>query len=63
MEIRIVNVSYLGDLYRFYVSRNGDIVEVRLYVDMSTAFTLLQQDDIPGEVLDQFETKYMYENK
>jgi hypothetical protein len=59
MEISIINVPYLGDLYRFYVSADGTVHEVRLYLDMATAYKLLDVDQIPDEVMKQFEHKFL----
>ena len=48
--INIVNIPYLGDLYRLYVDEAGEIIEIRIYEEMATAYRLCEFDNLPTEV-------------
>ena len=58
MAINIVNVPYLGDLYRLYVDDIGDVIEVRVYEDMGTAYRVVHYDDLSRAVKQIIESKY-----
>lgn len=58
-NITIINVPYLGDLFRFYVDTAGTIVAVHFFVNMGTSHKELDDDEIPPQVMSIFETKYV----
>jgi len=57
--ISIINVPYLGDLYRFFVTPNGDVVAIHFFANMTTAHKELDEEDVPHQVTQLFEMKYM----
>jgi hypothetical protein len=57
MEIKIYNVIHTGDLYRFYVSEQDDVLAVRCYPLMGTQFHEVNLDDLDHEIKDKLETK------
>lgn len=58
-SITIINVPYLGDLYRFYVDSAGAIIAVHFFPLMQTSHKVVEDDEIPHQVMLMFETKYV----
>jgi len=52
-------VTYLGDLYRFYTDESGEVLHVYFYAMMGTSEQEMDLDEIPPEVIEQFETAFM----
>lgn len=59
METKCYNVVCYGDLYRIYVSSEGEIVAVHRYILMGTQHEVLEFDELPQEVVEKFETLYL----
>jgi hypothetical protein len=58
-NISIINVPYLGDLYRFFVTPTGDLLAIHFFANMSTSHKELDEEDVPHQVIQLFEMKYM----
>ncbi len=57
MEIRIYNVIYTGDLYRFYLDESGEVLVVRCYPLMGTQYHEVNYDDLSHEIINKLESK------
>lgn len=59
MEIKQLTVVCFGDLYRFYVDGDGEIIAVHFFPFMGTQSQTVEYDDLPQDVKDKFEAKYV----
>lgn len=59
MALREYIVAYLGDLYRFYLDESGEVVHVFFYADMGTREKELDAEEVPRDVIEELERKYL----
>ena len=57
--LKEIKVIYLGDLYRFYTDGSGEVACILFYPMMGTMEQVVEWDDVPEEVITQYENLYL----
>lgn len=58
MDIKQFNIVCFGDLYRFYVDDQSNVIAVHYYPFMGTQHEVIRNiEDVPQEVIDKLESK------
>ena len=59
MMLKETKVIYLGDLYRFYTDELGEVSVIMFYPMMGTMEMAVEWEDVPQEVITQYENLYL----
>jgi hypothetical protein len=57
--LKEIKIIYLGDLYRFYTDESGEVACVLFYPMMGTMEQTIEWDEVPKEVITQYENLYL----
>lgn len=60
--MRIFNITHLGDLYRFYVESNGEVLRILRYDMGLTGADEIDEDQVPRCVLQELERQFANEH-